>query len=117
VISIETRTSGTTLLTDRSVVSACLLGFFGSELFGSRRHGSGLIAARLSDDASVALSVVPTGLPVRERNGRPTKALEAGVAEAKAYATAAAGATTQKQAKHDHKMWAFRGLEPWSDPV
>nr|WP_237540669.1 hypothetical protein [Streptomyces sp. SID4917] len=93
-------------MTDRSVVSACSLGFSGSELIGSGL--SGVFAVR-----PAALS----GLPVGVRNERPTKALEAGVAAAaaKAYAFAATGAET-KQTQH-HLMWAFRGLEPWSDPV
>ena len=25
--------------------------------------------------------------------------------------------STQQQTQHQHKMWAFRGLEPWSDPA
>ncbi|WP_405984863.1 hypothetical protein [Streptomyces sp. NBC_00872] len=94
-------------MTDPSVVSACSLGFSGSELIGSGL--SGVSAVR-----PVSLS----GLPVRERNERPTKALEAAVAKAaaKAYAFAATGAETKQQTQH-HLMWAFRGLEPWSDPV
>jgi hypothetical protein len=72
----------------------------------------------------VVLSGLPqSGLPVRERtvlecDERPAKALEAGVAaaEAQAYAFAATGAETKTQTQH-HTMWAFRGLEPWSDPA
>ncbi|MGW2856339.1 hypothetical protein ACWDAZ_31665, partial [Streptomyces sp. NPDC001215] len=56
------------------------------------------------------------GLPIRERNERPTKALEAVAAQAQAYAFAAAGAGFRKQTQH-HLMWAFRGPEPWSDPA
>lgn len=57
------------------------------------------------------------GRPVEQkRDERPTQAPAAVVAEeAHAYPIAAAGAgnpTTQH-----HTMWAFRGLEPWSDPV
>ncbi|MER6994153.1 hypothetical protein [Streptomyces sp. NPDC000410] len=111
---ISTNTSfirTTAKMTDRSVVSACSLGL----------SGSAFIGAGLSGFAAVLPVSLPTGLPVRERNERPTKALEAGVAaaEAKAYALAAASAETQKQqtTQHHHTMWAFRGLEPWSDPA
>ncbi|WP_406307333.1 hypothetical protein OH805_12045 [Streptomyces sp. NBC_00879] len=107
VISTKTRFTSTKV-TDRSVVSACTLGF--SAAF----NGTGL---------SGFSAVLPVsglgGLPVLERNERPTKALEAGVAaaEARAYAIAAASAETQKQTTQHHTMWAFRGLEPWSDPA
>ncbi|WP_046502871.1 hypothetical protein [Streptomyces odonnellii] len=94
-------------MTDRSVVSACPLGFSGSELIASGL--SGFTAVR-----PAALS----GLPAGVRDERPTKALEAGVAAAaaKAYAFAATGAETKRQTQH-HTMWAFRGLDPWSDPA
>ncbi|MFJ2111057.1 MULTISPECIES: hypothetical protein [unclassified Streptomyces] len=102
----------TVKMTDPSVVSACTLGFSGSQL----------IASGLSGASAVRPSGLPV-LPVRERDGlerneRPCKALEAGVAAAQApqaYAFAATGAET-KQTQH-HTMWAFRGLEPWSDPA
>nr|WP_206440577.1 hypothetical protein [Streptomyces scabichelini] len=92
-------------MTDRSVVSTCLLGFsnLGTGL-------SGIPAVRPA--SAVSLS----GLPVRERNERPMKALEAVEAQAQAYAFAAAGAGSRKQTQH-HTMWAFRGPEPWSDPA
>ncbi|MGS2590284.1 hypothetical protein [Streptomyces hebeiensis] len=114
MISINSSFISTVKMTDRSVVSACTLGFSGCELIASGL--SGVAAAR----PAVALS----GLPVRERalvergNERPTKALEAGVAAAQAlaYAFAATGAETKQQTQH-HSMWAFRGLEPWSDPA
>ncbi|MEU2161816.1 hypothetical protein QRN89_22850 [Streptomyces chengbuensis] len=110
MISINTSFIRTTVeMTDRSVVSACSLGLSGSAFIGTGL--SGFAAAR---------PVAPgAGLPVRERNERPTKALEAGVvaAEAQAYALAAASAGTQKQTTQHHTMWAFRGLEPWSDPA
>ncbi|WP_327325940.1 hypothetical protein OG735_28235 [Streptomyces sp. NBC_01210] len=113
MISIKTSFVSTAKMTDRSVASACSLGF--SAAF----NGTGV------SGISAALPVVGLGgLPVLERNERPTKALEAGVAAAKAraYASAAAGAETQKQTKQHrttqhHTMWAFRGLEPWSDPA
>lgn len=108
MISINTSFIRTAKMTDRSVVSACSLGLSGSAFIGTGLSGF-----------SAALPVsLPAGLPVRERNERPTKALEAGVAaaEAKAYAFAAS-AGTQKQTTQHHHMWAFRGLEPWSDPA
>jgi hypothetical protein len=98
-----------TKMTDTQVVASCLL--------GSSLRGTGL--SGISAVSPVALA----SLPVRERNERPTQAPEAAVAkaQAKAYAFAATGAgfgnTTQQPTQHHHKMWAFRGLEPWSDPA
>lgn len=107
MISITTSFISTAKMTDRSVVSTCLLGVsnLGTGL-------SGIPAVRLASSVSLA------GLPIRERNERPTQALEAAVvAEARAYAFAAAGAGSLKQTKQHHTMWAFRGPEPWSDPA
>lgn len=99
-----------TKMTDRSVAASCLLGSSASLL------GTGLSA--ISADSRALLAT----LPVRERNERPTQAPVA-VAEAQAHGAygfaAAAGAgslTTQTKQQH-HLMWAFRGLEPWSDPA
>ncbi|WP_256107334.1 hypothetical protein [Streptomyces sp. ODS05-4] len=108
MISINTGTARSTVkMTDRSAVSTCSLGFFGSAFSGSGLSGHGAVRP-----AALAM------FPVRERNERPTKALAAGVlAQATAYAlTAATGAETKQQTQH-HLMWAFRGLEPWSDPA
>ncbi|MDI9883546.1 hypothetical protein QMZ92_03795 [Streptomyces sp. HNM0645] len=110
MISIYTSSIRTTVkMTDRSVVSACSLDL----------SGSAFIATGLSGYAAGRPVALGAGLPVRERNERPTKALEAGAvaAEAKACALAAASAGTQKQTTQHHTMWAFRGLEPWSDPA
>ncbi|MCX4905606.1 hypothetical protein [Streptomyces sp. NBC_00878] len=104
MISINSSSVTTAKLTDRSVVSTCLLGF--SNL------GTGLSGAPAVRPAS---SMSLAGLPVRERNERPMKALEAVEAQAKAYAFEAAGAGAAKQSHHT--MWAFRGPEPWSDPA
>ncbi|MFF3816341.1 hypothetical protein ACFYYD_06950 [Streptomyces bluensis] len=103
MISINTHT---VKLTDRSAVSLCMLGV------SNRGTGlSGIRAARPASSVSVA------GLPVRERNERPSKALEA-AAQAQAYAfAAAAGAGSLKQTTQHHTMWAFRGPDPWSDPA
>ncbi|WP_414496718.1 hypothetical protein [Streptomyces sp. CRN 30] len=94
-------------MTDRSAVSLCML--------GAPIQGTGLSGIRAVRPAS-ALPLAD--LPVRERNERPSKALEAAVvAQAQAYAfTAAAGAGSLKQSQH-HTMWAFRGPEPWSHPA
>ncbi|MFI1014031.1 hypothetical protein [Streptomyces sp. NPDC020965] len=99
-------------MTDHSVVaSACPLGLAASfNIFG---NGTGM------SGSGVELPLIALGgLPVLERNERPTKALAAGVAKAevKTYAFAAASADTRQQTQH-HKKWAFRGLEPWSDPA
>ncbi|MFH8291067.1 hypothetical protein [Streptomyces sp. NPDC018059] len=113
MISINESFNSTAKMTDRSVVASCLLGF--------SNQGTGLsggIPAVLPLSSSLPLA----GLPIREANEgneRPTKAPEAAVAEAQAqaYAFAAAGAGFRKQTTQHHTMWAFRGLEPWSDPV
>lgn len=107
MISINTSFISPVKMTDRSAVSTCMLGV--SNL------GTGLSAISGGRPAS---SVSLAGLPVRERNERPTKALEAAVtAQAQAYAFAAAGAGYRKQTTQHHLMWAFRGPEPWSDPA
>jgi hypothetical protein len=105
VISINSSSISTAKMTDRSVVSTCMLG---ASLPGTGL--SGISAARPASSVSLA------GLPVRERNERPTKALEAVEAQAQAYAFTTAGAGNRKQTQH-HLMWAFRGPEPWSDPA
>lgn len=106
MISINTSTS--VKLTDRSAVSLCML--------GASNPGTGLSGIRAVLPASA--SVAPAGLPVRERDERPTKALEAAVvAQAQAYAFTATGAGFRKQTTQHHLMWAFRGPEPWSDPA
>ena len=106
MISINSSSINTAKMTDRSVVSLCMLGVShqGTGL-------SGIPAVRPASAVSLA------GLPVRERNERPTKALEAVAAQARAYAFTAAGAGSRKQTKQHHLMWAFRGPEPWSDPA
>ena len=107
MISINTSSASTVKMTDRSVVSTCML--------GASNRGTGLSGIRAVRPAS---SVSLAGLPVRERNERPTKALEAAVtAKAQAYAFTATGAGIRKQTTQHHQMWAFRGPEPWSDPA
>ncbi|MER6318314.1 hypothetical protein ABT237_31770 [Streptomyces sp. NPDC001581] len=101
-----------TKMTDRSVDASCLLGSV-SPL------GTGVSA--ISADRPALLAI----LPVSERNERPTLAPVAVLAaEAQAHgaygfaAAAGAGAKTKQTKKQQHHlMWAFRGLEPWSDPV
>ncbi|MFH8800025.1 hypothetical protein ACH4F6_10590 [Streptomyces sp. NPDC017936] len=108
MIITNTSSTSTVKLTDRSIVSLCML--------GASNLGTGLSGIRAERPA--ALSVAPAGLPVRERSERPTQALEAAVAaQAKAYAFTATGAGFRKQTTHHHLMWAFRGPEPWSDPA
>ncbi|MET8075439.1 hypothetical protein [Streptomyces sp. NPDC005303] len=106
MISINSTTAiSTAKMIDLSVVSTCMLGV--SNLGTGM---SGIPAVRPASALSLAV------LPVRERNERPTKALEAVVARAHAYAFAA-GAGFRKQTTQHHLMWAFRGPEPWSDPA
>ena len=107
MISIDTSSSNTVKMTDPSVVvsmSSLGLSNLGTGL-------SGIPAVRPASTLSLAV------LPVRERNERPTEALEAVGAQAQAYAFAAAGAGSRKQTKRHLTMWAFRGPEPWSDPA
>ncbi|GHI05130.1 hypothetical protein AQI88_32115 [Streptomyces cellostaticus] len=106
MISINPSTISAAKLTDRSAVSTCML--------GASNQGTGLSGIRAVRPAS---SLSLAGLPIRERNERPTKALEAVEARAHAYAFAAAGAGFRKQTTQHHLMWAFRGPEPWSDPA
>lgn len=95
-----------TKMTDRSVVAACPL-------------GSSLRSTGLSGGIAGVRPASLANLPVLARNERPTQAPEAAVAaaQARAYAFAAAGAGSKKQTTQHHTMWAFRGLEPWSDPA
>ncbi|RII16126.1 hypothetical protein DSC45_16185 [Streptomyces sp. YIM 130001] len=87
---------------DRSVVATCIL--------GNSYQGTGLSGIRAVLPASPSFAA----LEVREGNERPTKAPEAvAAAQAQAYAFAAAGAGFRTK----HHMWAYRGLEPWSDPA
>ena len=105
----------TTEMTDRSVVAASPLGV--------SLRGAGLLSCT---------ALLPV-TPVRGRSERPTMALAVAAAKAEArdaYAFAAAangagvgqgalGANGQieQQKKTQHGKWAFRGLEPWSDPA
>jgi hypothetical protein len=108
VININSSSISTVKMTDRSVVaSLCML--------GASNQGTGLSGIPAARPASASVSLA--GLPIRERNERPTKALEAVVARAHAYAFTAAGAGSRKQTTQHHQMWAFRGPEPWSDPA
>ncbi|MEU5577023.1 MULTISPECIES: hypothetical protein [Streptomyces] len=113
MISINESFISTAKMTDRSVVASCLLGL--------SNQGTGL-SGGMPAVRPLSLSLPLTGLSIREANEgneRPTEAPEAAVAEAQAqaYAFAAAGAGFRKQTTQHHTMWAFRGLEPWSDPV
>ncbi|WP_416982386.1 hypothetical protein [Streptomyces sp. T028] len=107
MIIINSSSISTAKLTDRSVVSTCML--------GASTLGTGLSGIRA--DRLASSSVAPAGLPVRERNERPTEALEAVGAQAQAYAFTEASAGFRKQTTQHHLMWAFRGPEPWSDPA
>ncbi|WP_404956741.1 hypothetical protein [Streptomyces sp. 147326] len=100
-----------TKMTDRSVDASCLLG-------SVSLLGTGVSA--ISADRPALLAT----LPVSERNERPIQAPVAVLAaEAQAHgaygfaAAAGAGAKTKQTKQQHHLMWAFRGLEPWSDPV
>ncbi|MET9597283.1 hypothetical protein [Streptomyces sp. NPDC006459] len=100
-----------TKMTDRSVDASCLLGSVSI-------LGTGVSA--ISADRPALLAT----LPVSERNERPTQApvavlaAEAQTPGAYGFAAAAGAGSLKKQTKQQHHlMWAFRGLEPWSDPA
>ncbi|MFD7866528.1 hypothetical protein [Streptomyces sp. NPDC057682] len=105
----------TNKMTDLSVVSACSLGLACSKDVSLR--GTGLSGIPAFGPLSLS------SLPVRERNERPAQAPAAAVVkgQAQAYAFTAVGAEAGAEAgqkmTHHHTMWAFRGPEPWSDPV
>ncbi|WP_175412211.1 hypothetical protein [Streptomyces sp. TRM64462] len=119
MISFNTSNNSTAKMTDRSVASACSLGFSGlTGLSGSAFAGIGLFGTRAVRPASFLTALPVCDGPIADE--RPTKALEAEVAaaQAPAYVIAATGAETkQQQTTQHHTMWAFRGLEPWSDPA
>ncbi|MFJ7267580.1 hypothetical protein ACIQV3_13170 [Streptomyces sp. NPDC099050] len=114
----------TTKMTDRSVAASRTLG--SSTLLALT--GTGLPVTGLSAICadSPVRPAAPSALLVLDRNERPTQAPVAVLAaEAQAHGAyafaAAAGAAnagfTQQTKKQHHLMWAYRGLEPWSDPV
>ncbi|GAA2240130.1 hypothetical protein GCM10010232_28980 [Streptomyces amakusaensis] len=111
---IQTSSIKCTRVTDRSMAASVFsLGFSAS------LNGTGLSAVVPGALAEMSRLLPPNGFPVRTGGERPTKALgagEAAAAEARTYAFAAAGAKNQKHNQH-HTKWAFRGLEPWSDPA
>ncbi|WP_246212397.1 hypothetical protein [Streptomyces abyssomicinicus] len=121
------RALGTAVLeNDHHVASLCTLAFdrgtgvSASELSGSKISASELFGTQVSgNQVSGSRSESSfAGIPVRVRDERPTKALEAGVAQAYAFGYAAAGAGALKQTTtHPQMMWALRGPEPWSDPA
>ncbi|MGG8405364.1 hypothetical protein ACM614_01630 [Streptomyces sp. 12297] len=106
----------TTKMTDRSVAASCLLGSTSVASLLPSVLGTGVSAGSLGSIATLA------SLPIRERiegNERPIQAPAVAAAQAHAYGFAATGAGFPKQTtQHQHHtMWAFRGLEPWSDPA
>lgn len=116
----------TTKLTDRSVAASTTLGSttLGSTLLAFTGAGLPVIGLSAICADSPVLPGAPTALLVSERNERPTLAPVAVLAaEAQAHgayafaAGAGAGSRTKQTKKQHHLMWAYRGLEPWSDPV
>lgn len=106
----------TSKLTDRSVVATCPLG--------------------ISLPATGPVSSLLPILPIRVGSERPTWApAVAAAAKVRAYAFTSAAAANGagnglaegaegpnghangQQKKQHYGMWAFRGLEPWSDPA
>jgi hypothetical protein len=115
VININGNVVSTAKVTDPSVASVCSLGFSRTELTVKGLPGAIVLPSAVLPSAGFA------GLPVlAARDERPMVALDAGAAavEAQTYAYAAASAERKRQTtQHHHKMWAIRGLEPWSDPA
>ncbi|WUH91121.1 hypothetical protein OG900_14080 [Streptomyces sp. NBC_00433] len=106
----------TTKLTDRSVIATCPLG--------------------ISLPATGLMSALLPVLPIRVRSERPTEASAVATAakvKAHAFTSAAAangagngidggayganGHVIGRQKTQQYGKWAFRGLEPWSDPA
>ncbi|MFP3988067.1 hypothetical protein U9R90_11280 [Streptomyces sp. E11-3] len=115
--------ASTTKMTDvdRSVVATCPLGISiqATGLSGaSALSGVRAVRPELRPEPLSLLTVLPVS-EGNEGNERPTKASAAAVAtaQAHAYAFAAAGAGFRKQTTKQQHMWAYRGLEPWSDPA
>ncbi|MHC0430116.1 hypothetical protein ACX6XY_08000 [Streptomyces sp. O3] len=113
MITINASTTKMTVA-DRSVVATCPLGI------SIQATGLSGVSAVRPEPRPEPLSLL-TVLPVsegNEGNERPTKASAAAVATAQAHACAfaAAGAGSRKQTTKQY-MWAYRGLEPWSDPA
>ncbi|MER5312973.1 hypothetical protein ABT034_34985 [Streptomyces sp. NPDC002773] len=112
---------GTAKMTDRSAASACTLGFSASAFIGSGLPGTGLSFTGLPVAGLPVTGLSGLGkAAIERRDERPTKALEAvaaGKATAYGFAAATSAGNQQQTTKHHHMMWAFRGLEPWSDPV
>ncbi|MEU2393039.1 hypothetical protein [Streptomyces sp. NPDC007369] len=111
-----TSTITTIKMTDRSVAASCTLG--SSSLLPLM--GTGLSA--ISADSRALLAAAPVAPVVSERIERPTQAPVAMPAGAQAHAygfafAAGAGSKTKQTKQQHHLMWAFRGLEPWSDPA
>ncbi|MFF5500648.1 hypothetical protein ACF1E9_20340 [Streptomyces roseolus] len=106
-------------MTDRSVVSTCSLGASAFALLGSGLPVAGLPVAGPALAGLPVAGLSGRGMSVIERDERPTKARVAEETKAgfTAYGFAAAGAGKQQTTTHHHMMWAFRGLEPWSDPA
>lgn len=103
-------------MTDLSVVAPCPLG---SSLLGTGLSAAGLSGSGCLSGIEVARPESAAILPMRGRSERPTEAPEvAAAAKAHAFAFAAAtnGAGSREQYTQNDK-WAFRGLEPWSDPA
>lgn len=105
-------------MTDRSVAASSTLG--SSTLLPLTGTGLSAICA----DSPVLAAAAPVALLVSERNERPAKApVAVKAAEAQAHgaygfaAAAGAGSQTKQTKQQHHLMWAFRGLEPWSDPA
>ncbi|MFJ9074101.1 hypothetical protein ACIRO3_02460 [Streptomyces sp. NPDC102278] len=103
-------------MTDRSVAASCPLGV--SSLLPILAAGVSTISSE--SPALLAASMLRPSV----RNERPTQAPVAVMAaEAQAHgaygfaAAAGAGVKTKQTKQQHHLMWAFRGLEPWSDPV
>jgi hypothetical protein len=127
----------TITMTDRPVAAACSLDVSMVDVL--MRNLDMRDAAVRGTGLSVSAALLPV-LPARERSERPTgaPAVAAAKAQASAYAFAAAangaGATSahaggtadgsgiangngQQKKTQQHGKWAFRGLEPWSDPA
>jgi hypothetical protein len=99
--------------TDRSVIAACPLGV---SLRGTGLSAGSLLAlpVRMPSDRPTQAPAVAATAEARTAYGFAAAANGAGATEA---AFTARGIANGQQKKTQHGKWAFRGLQPWSDPA
>lgn len=105
----------TTKLTDRSVIAACTLGI---SLRGTGLSVESLLVlpSRMRDERPTQAPAVAATAQARHAYAFAAAANGAGAGTAEG-AFAASGHANGQQKTTQHGKWAFRGLQPWSDPA